>query len=62
MIYVVVGMHKCGTTLVSQLMHEMGISMIEYLPLLRLPILYTHIYGNEYCKYSDGARWISHSS
>jgi hypothetical protein len=29
MIYVVLGMHKSGTTLVSQILHESGISMIE---------------------------------
>jgi hypothetical protein len=29
MIYVVLGMHKSGTTLVSQLLHQSGISMGE---------------------------------
>lgn len=29
MIYVVLGMHKSGTTLISQILHESGISMVE---------------------------------
>ncbi len=32
MIYVVLGMHKSGTTLVSKLLHQAGIAMVEHEP------------------------------
>lgn len=45
MIYVVIGMHKCGTTLVSQLLHAAGVDMIEYFP---LPEELEYKYGGQY--------------
>lgn len=45
MIYIVLGMHKCGTTLVSQMLEANGVSMIDYIP---LPDDLEYKYGGQY--------------
>lgn len=54
MVYVVLGMHKCGTTLTSQLLHVNGVKMIDYTP---LPGELEYKHGGQYEAFS--ARMIN---